>query len=613
MIYIFKGRLSALICAECLEPMSDVFVRLYRHQGSQDITALAVAHPKDTFSILSDNQVKLKASSLIAEVKTDAYGNFEFALGDKQNYKGETFEIDVYCATLPHRKHGRKLPPALQFSITSLRPLWRENAAGQIANWDYCLSSRYWCLVRARFGAWTICGQVTTCDDKQIPLPALKVTAFDVDWTQNDALGAAWTDHNGKFRIDYLAEDFQKTPFSPLINVEWFGGPDVYFKITTAGGVVLLNEPPNRGRQGDRENLGNCFCVHLCIKDIPPSLDVPPSFTHVGVYNILSQINAASGLTTVDSRAFYSTLRLHGSIPKLLNGAQTEYMFDLAEFDPVTHLPGIAVQVPLTHIARTVIGQRMLVTGNPLNPIEVNDWTVNGNPGELLATFSIDGWVQVPQDPHFYPNTGSLPGLIALASQAIGDWIPVDQTGNHAGHSTTPPPLARDRQFQIRMWVRSATTAPQIAGTCIRIAIDNTLYNKVSKGGSWAPQLASGQAGVAMLDIQELLGNGCGGISDALHVLYSAAHPNLGSVNLTMNGPGGPYSFIMSDAAGSSAENRYGTATIHFPVPQFPPGHSVAGLPPCAYVVTLSVQLRLTTGDSIPDYLYDQIGFCKHL
>ena len=611
MLYQFKGRLCGLVCAECPEALSNVYVRLYRHHSAQDITALAVAHPKDTFGILLDQEIKNKATALIAETKTDANGNFVFDLDQKQNYLGEAFEIDVYCPTVPNRKPGRKIPPPLQFSITTLRPLWRETAQGFVASWDYCIPTRYWCAVRARFGAWAICGKVTTCDDKKIPIPGLKVTAFDVDWTQDDELGSGWTDISGRFRIDYLAEDFQKTPFSPLINLEWFGGPDIYFNIKTAGGIDVLKEPPSRGRQADRENQSNCFCIELCIKDLPPALDVPPSFTHVGQINIVTGINPISGLSNAGNRAFYSAMRLHGTIPKTLNGSQTEYMFDVAEYDPITNLLGGVSKVLPAQIGRTVIGQRMLLTGDPVNPLQVDDWTVNGNPGELIAPFSADGWVQVPQDAHFYPNTGSLPGLIVLNSPSLPGWGSKNVGAHQAGSTTIPPPLAQNRYFQLRMWVRSSTTPAQIAGTCVRIAINNTLYDDVSKGGSWAPQMVSGQLGVGMLNIQELVGNGCGGISNSLHALYTAAHPNLGTASISMNGPGGPYSFVLSDAVGASLQNRFGSATLSFPVPPFPPGYTVSNLLPCAYIVTLSVQVLLTTGDAVPDHIYDQIGFCK--
>jgi hypothetical protein len=37
----------------------------------------------------------------------------------------------------------------------------------------------------------------------------------------------------------------------------------------------------------------------------------------------------------------------------------------------------------------------------------------------------------------------------------------------------------------------------------------------------------------------------------------------------------------------------------------------MTSLGPCAYIVTLSVQILLTTGDGVPDNLIDQIAFCK--
>jgi len=96
MRYIFKGILCGYICPECPEPLSQVKVRLYRSRAKEGITVLAAAAPKDTFAILSDDDVKQKASSLLAETTTGDDGSFSFELGDEQKYGGEAFEIDVY-------------------------------------------------------------------------------------------------------------------------------------------------------------------------------------------------------------------------------------------------------------------------------------------------------------------------------------------------------------------------------------------------------------------------------------------------------------------------------------------------------------------------------------
>jgi hypothetical protein len=141
--YIFKGRLCGYICADCPEPLANLQVRLYRVANQNDVSALAVANPKETFAILDDEQVKAKESRLFARADTDAEGNFTFEL-DK-NYDGEAFEVDVYCATVPRQKIGKKPPEPRQFTITTLQPRWRQTENGFIAVWNYCLSYRFWC------------------------------------------------------------------------------------------------------------------------------------------------------------------------------------------------------------------------------------------------------------------------------------------------------------------------------------------------------------------------------------------------------------------------------------------------------------------------------------
>jgi hypothetical protein len=140
-----------------------------------------------------------------------------------------------------------------------------------------------------------------------------------------------------------------------------------------------------------------------------------------------------------------------------------------------------------------------------------------------------------------------------------------------------------------------------VAGVCQKIAINNRRYDNIVRHPAWMPQNLSNQLGVAMVDVQQLIvGGGCVGIGGDLDVLFTAAHPTLGNVSITMSGPGGPYSFTLPAAVPGE---QFGTAT--------PNGFIVADLAPCAYIVTLSVQLLLTTGDSIPDNLFDQIAFCK--
>ena len=126
MPYELRGKLCGYLCAECEEPLEGVTVRLYRNRPDQGVTGLAVAAPKDTIALLDDDAVAAKRGSLIAETVAAADGSFAFQLGPEQNYDGGAFEIDVYCGSVPHRKPMKTPPRPVQFSITTLQPLWKQ-------------------------------------------------------------------------------------------------------------------------------------------------------------------------------------------------------------------------------------------------------------------------------------------------------------------------------------------------------------------------------------------------------------------------------------------------------------------------------------------------------
>ena len=254
MAYIFKGTILGALCRDCIEPLAGLKLKFYRLASDRNVTALAVAAPKDTFTLLEDQAIEARRPLLIGEAEIDERGNFSFEFPRGSRYEGGPFEVDLHCAAVPRQKPGPARAP-LQFTITTLQPSWRPAGDDQVAAWEYTVPFRYWCHIRGRFGAWTICGHVLHCETKA-PIGGVKVRAFDVDWLQQDALGEAVTDAAGHFRIDYSADDFKKTIFSPSINIEWFGGPDLYFRIETLGGTVLLAEPPSRGRDGELPPTG---------------------------------------------------------------------------------------------------------------------------------------------------------------------------------------------------------------------------------------------------------------------------------------------------------------------------------------------------------------------
>ena len=325
-------------------------------------------------------------------------------------------------------------------------------------------------------------------------------------------------------------------------------------------------------------------------------------FTHTAVQ---ADRVAGNGLTD-DSRAFFSTVRLNGILTQTLNGQPMEYRFETQAYDANGN-PGPWTPVLPGQIGRTVIGLWEHFKGG-IPPIETKLYTVNGIPGpnELVTTISVDGWIQVPQESNVFSPAGAFfanGNMIELVTQSLAAFPAADETGVKAGAAANHP-LASDAFFGIRMRVREQglPLTETDGGTCVHVAIDNILYNNITRHPEWdGGLLPPGQLGVAMVDIKELQGNGCADLGGSLTVLFTAAHPNLGPVSIQMIGPGGPYNFTLP--AIPEAGDWYGSAT--------PSGWTVANLQPCAYIVTLSVTILLTTGDSDPNPLIDQIAFCK--
>jgi hypothetical protein len=613
MTYTFKGTLHGALCRNCVEPLAGLTLELYRvARIDPRTTALAVAAAKDTFGPVDDDSAAAKAGRLLGRATIGDDGGFAIVIDDK-TYAGEPFEIDLWCPTVPRLKPGPKPPRPLRFTITVHQPAWRDVQGQATAAWSYTIPFRAWCGVRGRFGAWTICGQVSVCDSQQ-PLGGVRVKAFDVDWLQDDALGEAISDATGHFRIDYLAADFQQTIFSPSINLEWAGGPDLYFKVETLGGAPLLAEPPSRGRASDRENAGPCFCVDLCVKEAPPASNEPlAAFDALGGLAFATDVASSiggNGKTLADQRAFTGTVRCNGVLPKTLSGQPLEYRFEWRATDTVGSPSGPWQPVQTTQFAATWIGRTERFApafpGDP-NPVKTS-WIVadpaNPAAGPNNAAI-VDGWIRVPQGGNvfgpdgFFVANGNMANVV---SSALLGSPGIDVLATIAGASAGPV-FAANRHLGLRLRVRQVgvPASETDGGLCAHIAVENTRYANVAKGGSWAPSRVSGQWAVVSVDVLQLRSNGCAGVQAGLDVVVTCAHPNLGAVGVSMQGPGGPYGFA---PPATGATEAVGAAT---PVG----GWTVAGLADCAYIIDLSAQILLTNGDAVPDPVHDRIGFCK--
>lgn len=619
MSYIIKGNLSAYLCRECTEYISNVLIRIYYTLPEINVAAVSAAQIKDTFKEVPEDEIKVKERRLITEIETDAYGNFSAEIPEK--YARSTMEVDFYCGTMPRPPFPPKKGRPRQFHITTFFPQWKTspNQEAWIANFSYILPDKWWCFIKGRyFDVWTICGRLTDCKTHK-PLEGVTVIAMDADFITDDELGRNTTDNNGFFRIYYTSVEFKKTFLSPIINIEtdiippFASGPDVYFQLEYGGQRFALETSPDR-----RNNVGYCLCVNLCSDElIPVEPSIPPSFTHFGLNQhipIQSGINSGTG-KTLGGYAFFSSVNLVGTITKKTGAQPMEYLFEFQEVTSPSNPLNPASWSPIVPnmIDKTTIGYLWTLTGDPMNPIAYEPYYINGTGTEKTVTFN-GNWIQVPQDSNFAAhvdaeilklNTVKLTGLTTIDMS-----MPTSGIGSSSVSSARPH--ATNRYFAIRMKQRQLgnPVTEAVAGTSKPVAIFNVIYNNVNKHGSWAPTTVSNQYIALSLDIQEIVSGstGCSKITTDLHIKYSARNENLSDVSLSITGPHKPgQSFGFNAIAIMPTPETYGSAQLVFT----PPTDTVADLLPCAYTVTVSATALLTTGEDYLSSYYDFVSFCK--
>lgn len=262
------GRLRGGLCGDRDEPLAGIVVRLYSVGGAGDGGSDGKSGNRER--ILDDSMIESRAARLLTEVTTYPDGAFAATLPEGR-YDGGAVDVDVVCRTVPGLEHPRDDQHPVQVHVTRLPPNWSDAPWREIS-FEHSLPASIWCRVREMFGAWVICGRVIEHKTDK-PVADAVVRAFDADLTQDDPLGTATTDLYGRFRIDYTADDFKRTPISPLVNIELIGGPDLYFQIESYIGTSLLDESQLKGRKPGRRNVSSCAFVEL---NVPAPAPMPP-------------------------------------------------------------------------------------------------------------------------------------------------------------------------------------------------------------------------------------------------------------------------------------------------------------------------------------------------
>ena len=358
MQFNFFGQFTGSLCNACSIPFTHGIVRLYQQAVDDAILTHVVAPTKDTLRVLQSDEEKALGAKLLGSGAVDAHGNYRLVFdGDKRRYEGGPVLVVLELTHITPMQGPESKHPAISYAVTTLHPRWElsRNQTEALARFDHCFSERLTCAILKHFDIWVISGRVVSCDNPNLPAAGVTVTAMDADLITDDRLGSAVTDSQGRFRITYRSRDFKRTFLSPFINIETLGaaGPDLYFLVTGQGGVELLTETKQDGKRHGRKDVGNCFCVNLCIPagPTPP----PPAMVWTGVGDKFT-LSTAGNRNDFDDEgyaefgtgsnrhkyAIHDITFMTGQKPNpLASGNPIEYRFRIARTTTANNLPAL--------------------------------------------------------------------------------------------------------------------------------------------------------------------------------------------------------------------------------------------------------------------------------
>jgi hypothetical protein len=265
MTYLLRGRLHGELPAGTREPIADAAVRFYWVEAETP----TVDADAGVFSLLTPDQLRAKELRWIGQARTDDCGEFSIDLagwsvlgvaGDFA-YSGEPVEVDVYCRT-PRNLVGAADASEVQFTAARVQPDWIGDEGIFTADVDLPISHPDWRAVRTAIDAWAITGRVIR-QASGAPIAGARVSAFDADLVLDDSLGTAITDSMGRFQIEFRSIAFRGSRHREM-EIER-SGPDLYFRVDTDDGRLLIAEDRSMGNEPSRRNAGNLVSIDLFV------------------------------------------------------------------------------------------------------------------------------------------------------------------------------------------------------------------------------------------------------------------------------------------------------------------------------------------------------------
>ncbi|SFW22879.1 hypothetical protein [Chitinophaga sancti] len=214
MCYLLIGNVSALISADCTEPLINARIRVYLPDGH-----ISNCYPhKYTFSgprQLTPSEVLNKEERLLAETALDHQGNFSLCW-EQVHLFTEPLELDICLQGMPEEAGEKK---ETHFHLSTLVPPWKHSMQRYVAAYAYVFPVESWAQIRASYGTWVIAGIVRRTHDNE-GQSQLRVKAYNAG--NHRMLACSSTDDRGRYQMRFSRKQ---------LSAGQLLGPNVYFKV----------------------------------------------------------------------------------------------------------------------------------------------------------------------------------------------------------------------------------------------------------------------------------------------------------------------------------------------------------------------------------------------
>ncbi|MCP3960607.1 MAG: hypothetical protein GY719_22415 [bacterium] len=611
-ICTIQGYLYGLICGKHGIMDRVGRARIYAVASEREVTGEAIATAdnaqaaKPGLKRLNEDelQAKLDGERLVLEGETREDGWFCLRNPD---YQGGPVDVYVVIDRVPlpeHEPAWKKLPGRRVFFLGTFLPVASEE--GFVLK--LVIPQYLWCRLKRAADAWTIAGKVTACANPSVAIGDVTVTAFDVDWVEHDTLGSDKTSASGIYRIDYPGDAYRQAPF---IDIELFGGPDVYFKIEDDDSNVLLDEPSSAGRAAGRADRGVCACIDLCV-DVQVEEDgpvVPSIWTGIGTDFTIPDGGSLNdfdddGYADTPKYALWRTIRMTGSAAlETVAGNPIEYRFLVSDTTAANSDPPVAA-ANFTRVVGKAPDENLFASIKVCQMVRFSPFKIVDVKAKL-GDLDPDGWLDVNKsiERTFIEDS-------TLSPLDIPDFVFVDTDGLmsiNTRNLTTEPnvPLAGldpgdavpagDRigveKFAIRFEVREVIDKAT-----------NTFGPMLGDGTTVNALVMNNNPRVGLLAMKEHLETtSCSPLTGSIHVAYTVHHPHLRDVSIRVKSNDGVYNVNLSDPPLPLSGNTSAAITHLHNAALAVPNSGSNVLHKCTYLVTLRTWLRLHTGDNVMD------------